>query len=389
MVAIHPIDTRSVREALDAGQSLPAEWYTTTEYLDRERKEIFARSWQYAGHVDQIPEPGDFFTFQAGHLPLVVVRDTEGGIKAFVNVCRHRGHAVVLGQCGNQKAFQCHYHAWTYRLNGELVAAPRSDREPGFDKSSLSMISLQVDTWGPLIFVNPDLNSPPLAATLGDLPSLLESWGYDLWNYQFRKEMHLEVPSNWKVYIENAIECYHCPTAHPSFSARVDVDPDTYELRASGHLISHISRLKLERNGRREPAQPVPDSRPGYNFFYIWPNIMLEINENMFNIRRIYPQDPHRTDRIAHTYFDRSLAEAEILEVEAEMAADPTLGEDMVLVERVQNALRSGMLPHAQLLMDSEFLLHHVQELVYRTLNGEPTLDLETPRSGQSYLVAD
>ena len=388
MVSIHPIDTRSVREVLDAGQSLPAEWYTTPEYLERERKEVFTRSWQYAGHVDQIPEAGDFFTFQAGHLPLVVVRDAKGGINAFVNVCRHRGHAVVLGQCGNQKAFQCHYHAWTYRLNGELAAAPRSDREPGFDKSSLSMIPLNVDTWGPLIFVNPDTTSAPLADSLGPLPELLDSWGYDLWSYRFRKEMHLEVPSNWKVYIENAIECYHCPTAHPSFSDRVDVDPDTYELKASGHLISHISRLKQERNGRI-PVRPVPDARPGYNFFYIWPNMMLEINENMFNIRRIYPQDPHRTNRFAHTYFDRSLTEAEILEVEAEMAADPTLGEDMVLVERVQNALRSGMLPHAQLLMDSEFLLHHVQELVYRTLSGEPTLGLETPRSGQSYLAVD
>jgi phenylpropionate dioxygenase-like ring-hydroxylating dioxygenase large terminal subunit len=381
MVAIQPIDTRSVRDALAAGKSLPCEWYTTDEYLSLERSKIFARNWQYAGHVDQIPEPGDFFTFRAGHLPIIVVRDTEGAINAFMNICRHRGHAVVLGQCGNQKALQCIYHAWTYRLNGELAAAPRSDHEPHFDKSQLSLISLQVDTWGPLIFINPDTEAAPLADSLGELPALIESWGYDLWKYRFRKEAQMEVPANWKVYIENAIECYHCPTAHPSFSARVDVNPDTYVLKASGHTISHISRLRQHRNGNGSTPLNL-NTPPEYNFFYLWPNMMLEINENYFNIRRIYPIDPHRTERIAHTYFDAGLTEERIVALEEEIAADPTLGEDMVLVDRVQTALRSGMLPHAQLLMNSEFLLHHVQKLVYTALTGDDSLDLETSCPG-------
>lgn len=383
MVAIQPSDTRSVRDALASGKSLPAEWYTSTEYLDLERRLIFARGWHYAGHVDQIPEPGDYFTFQAGHLPVIVVRDAEGSINAFMNICRHRGHAVVLDRCGSQKAFQCIYHAWTYRLNGELAAAPRSDREPGFDKSQLPLISLQIDTWGPLIFVNPDPEAPLLATTLDELPDLIDSWGYDLWQYRFRKETQMDVPANWKVYIENAIECYHCPTAHPSFSARVDVNPDTYALKASGHLISHISHLRKHRgsNGSRHPAS---ETRPEYNFFYLWPNTMLEVNENYFSIRRIYPIDPHRTQRIAHTYFDAGLSEERIVELEAEAAADPTLGEDMVLVERVQAALRSGMLPHAQLLMNSELLLHHVQKLVYHAITGDHSLDIDTvsPRFG-------
>ncbi len=384
MVTTSSIDAQAVRAALDEGKSLPAEWYTSPDFVDLERKQIFARTWQYAGHVDMIPEPGDYFTFDAGHLPVVVLRDADGTINAFVNVCRHRGHAVVLGACGNQKAMQCHYHAWTYRLNGTLVAAPRSDREPDFDKSQLSLVALQVNTWGPLIFVNADPDAPALSATLGELPGLIESWGYDLWKYRFRKESRMEVPSNWKVYVENAIECYHCPTAHPSFSARIDVDPDIYELKADGHLISHISRLR-ERMHRSRGAdnQPEPvEDRPGYNFFYIWPNMMLEVNENSYNMRRFYPMNADRTNRVSHTYFDAILTEEGLLHLEQQAAEDPTLSEDMVLVERVQAGLRSGLLPNAQLLMNSEFLLHHVQKLVFHALAGDSTLDVWTPPPG-------
>jgi choline monooxygenase len=361
-----------VAALLAGGATLPAEWYTSPEILDRERRAIFARTWQYAGHVAMLPEVGDFFTFTAGHIPVVVVRDQDGALRAFVNVCRHRGHQVVLEEAGNKKAFQCHYHAWTYRVDGCLAAAPRADREPGFEKERFPLFPMRVQTWGPLIFVNADPDAAPLAETLGELPDLLADWGYDLAAYRYRGADEMTVPSNWKVYVENAIECYHCPTAHPSFSARVEVDPEVYTLKADHHLISHISWLK-ERVRQSGPQQPQPGERPDFNFFYIWPNMMLNVYPQRFTMRRFYPIDPDRTLRVAHGYYAAGMSEAEIREIEVSAAQDPTLAEDLALVERVQQGLKSGLLPHGQLLMNSEFLLHHVQELVLEALTAEPS----------------
>ena len=133
--------------ALAAGATLPADWYADPAIQRLEGERIFARTWQYAGRADRVVKPGDFFTCFAGQIPIVVVRDTEGVLRGFVNVCRHRGHLIAEGE-GNRKALQCPYHAWTYDLDGSLRRAPRSEREPGFDPSGFSLLPVSVGTWG-------------------------------------------------------------------------------------------------------------------------------------------------------------------------------------------------------------------------------------------------
>ncbi|MDX6425500.1 MAG: hypothetical protein QOD52_905, partial [Gaiellaceae bacterium] len=119
-------------------ETLPYSWYTDEELLRRERSQIFARSWQYAGRAAQVERPGSFLATDAGGIPILVTRDADGELRAFLNVCRHRG-AVLTEGCGERSTIQCHYHAWTYDLDGSLRSAPRSDREPGFDTSELSL----------------------------------------------------------------------------------------------------------------------------------------------------------------------------------------------------------------------------------------------------------
>ena len=154
------------------GRTIPFDWYSDPAVLRLERERIFRRTWQYAGRVDQVAEPGAFFTCNLGGIPIVVVRDKEDGLRAFLNVCRHRGSLVCEGE-GKRETLQCPYHAWTYDLDGSLRAAPRSDREPGFDKSELGLVPVSVDSWGPFVFVNPDGEAAPLADTLGELPELV------------------------------------------------------------------------------------------------------------------------------------------------------------------------------------------------------------------------
>jgi phenylpropionate dioxygenase-like ring-hydroxylating dioxygenase large terminal subunit len=152
--------------------TLPYSWYTDESLLRRERALIFARSWQYGGRAAEVAQRGSFLATDAGGIPIVVTRDDEGELRAFLNVCRHRGAVLTEGH-GVRNTLQCHYHAWTYGLDGSLRTAPRSDREPGFDKTELSLLPASAGTWGPFLFVNPDPDAAPLSEHLGELPEIL------------------------------------------------------------------------------------------------------------------------------------------------------------------------------------------------------------------------
>ena len=136
-------------------------------------------------------------------------------MRAFANVCRHRGAQVVREACGNRKTLQCHYHAWTYNLDGSLRAAPGMKDEPGFDTSAYPLRPLRLETWGPFIFVNLDAEAKPLSHYLGELPALVDATGLRLDGIHRRVRRTYEIAANWKVVMDNYLECYHCPVAHP------------------------------------------------------------------------------------------------------------------------------------------------------------------------------
>jgi nitrite reductase/ring-hydroxylating ferredoxin subunit len=142
----------------------------------------------------------------AGHVPVVVTRARDGELRAFVNVCRHRGHVVAQG-AGCRETLQCPYHAWTYGLDGALRRAPRSEREPSFDASVLSLLPVAVEAWGPFVFVNPDAAAAPLAETLGELPRVLGDGGVDLDRLCFHSHAERSREVNWKVAVENVLHC--------------------------------------------------------------------------------------------------------------------------------------------------------------------------------------
>src|SRR5918996_6471649 len=201
--------TEGVREALDRGETLPANWYSDPALLRLEQERIFSRFWQYAGCAELVAEPGSYLTSFAAHIPIVVARDPAGTLRAFVNVCRHRGHVVADG-AGRRNALQCPYHAWMYDLDGTLRAAPRSEREPGFDPGCYSLLPVSVATWGPFVFVNPDADAAPLEEALGPLPGFVAESGGELARLRFRQRSDWETAANWKIVLENYLECYHC-----------------------------------------------------------------------------------------------------------------------------------------------------------------------------------
>ncbi len=359
-----------LRAQLESGLTLPATWYSDLAVLRLEQERIFKRSWQYAGVAADVAEPGQFFTCRAGEVPVVVLRDRGGLLRAYVNVCRHRGHEVARG-CGRRETLQCPYHAWTYGLDGALRTAPRSDREPGFDAGDWSLLPVLVDTWGPLVFVNPDTGSASLAETLGELPSVVRERGLDPAGLEFRgRSREWVIEANWKIVVENYLECYHCPVAHKSFSRLIDVDPDSYVLatdRWTSSQFGPVSERVDSGKGNGLPYLPQGPIRSS-QFHYIWPNWTLNTFPGPANLRVLVfePDGPERTC----TFVDGFWAPGTSDEVIAEITEfGGVVGqEDVDLVESVHRGLRSGAVPQGRLLLGSERLLQHFQLLVHDAL---------------------
>jgi phenylpropionate dioxygenase-like ring-hydroxylating dioxygenase large terminal subunit len=326
--------------------TLPYRWYTDAAVLARERARLFGRAWQYAGHAGQVAEPGSYFTVRAGNVPLIVVRDREGELRALVNVCRHRGAEVVSGE-GRCTTLQCHYHAWTYDLDGALRAAPRSD---GLDLDGLGLRRAQVGTWGPFVFVNPDLDAPPLEDTLSDLPRIVAEGGLDVDALSFHQRVEYSLQANWKIAVENYLECYHCAVAHPGFSKVIDVSPSAYRLQAHRTFASHFA--------------PSRDGEGEGQFHMIWPNIKVNVMPGRANlsIGPLVPDEPGRTWGFLDYFFAEDVDEdwiADYLKLDYQVGA-----EDQVLVESVQRGMQAGVFENGRLLLPSEELIAEFQRWV-------------------------
>ncbi len=359
-----------VPQPIEDGWTLPATWYSDESVWGLERERIFARTWQYAGRAEQVLEQGSYFVSQAGHVPILVVRGQDEVLRAFVNVCRHRGHPVASGE-GCRSTLQCPYHAWTYDLDGSLRRAPRADREPGFDASTLSLRSVSVDIWGPFVFVNPDQDAAPLADVLGGLPSLIAESGVDFDRLRFHSHQEWEVKSNWKVAIENFLECYHCPTAHPGFSKVIDVDPDAYLLTVSEGYSSQVGSVRpsaLEGNSKA-PYVPRGDVTQA-QYHFIWPNTTISIEAGPMNIaiERWMPTTLGTCSERTDYWFGEDVSEVQVQEV-IEFGTQVGL-EDLALCESVQAGLESRMVPQGRLMVESEQLIHDFQKKVVAALLG-------------------
>ena len=354
---------------LDEGYTLPARWYTDPAVHAVERERIFARTWQYACPAEWVAEPGDYVACHAGHVPIAVARADDGELRAFVNVCRHRGHLVAIGR-GRRRVLQCPYHAWCYDLDGTLRSAPRSDREAVFSRDDLGLLPARAEAWGPFVFVNPDADAAPLAESLGRLPEMLADGGLDLDGLRFHERREWDLDVNWKIAIENDLECYHCAVAHPGFSDLVDVSPDAYRLEVDPTVMSQFGPIREERLDGGAPYDVRGDLR-GTQAHLLWPNLSLNVNAGRGNIgMHLWRPTAVRHMHGVSDYFFAPDADEEF--IAGLLAFDRQVGsEDAALVAGVQEGLDSGMVETGRLLADSERLIHHFQTLVAAALGPD------------------
>ena len=300
----------------------------------------------------------------AGSLPVLVVRGSDGELRGFVNVCRHRGH-VLCEADARRETIQCPYHAWTYDLDGGLRSAPRAEREQAFDQGAVSLVPVSVDAWGPFVFANPDPNAQPLTDALGDLPRLLADGGVDVDALRFHSRAESDdYACNWKVCAENFLECYHCAVAHPTLAKTIDVSQDAYVLEHEGTLLSQFSPQKDTVSRDAADAGPVERGQ----FHFLFPSTVVNVMPGRLNlsIGPIVPRGPERTSRFLD-YFVGADTDDEwlrgFLELDEQVGA-----EDRALVEAVQRGIGSGALDSGLLLPESEQLIARFQALVLAAL---------------------
>jgi phenylpropionate dioxygenase-like ring-hydroxylating dioxygenase large terminal subunit len=215
----HPAHVHEMRETLlsiaalpeKEAKCLPGRFYTDPDYFRFEVETFLSRAWHCLGRADEIAASGDFFTVQLFDEPLLVVRAKDGGVRAFSNVCRHRGMPIAEGR-GSAPRFVCSYHAWSYGLDGQLLVAPRM-RERGVSAANCSLPSFRSEVWNGFIYVNLDDDAAPLAPRLGQLGSLVEN--YQTGAMRIVRTFEEEWRTNWKCLVENFMESHHLSVVHP------------------------------------------------------------------------------------------------------------------------------------------------------------------------------
>ena len=215
-------------------------FYRSHLVYEKELENLVFRSWLYAGHVSEVPNPGDYLLFDIGEDSVIIVRDKAGEVQALMNVCRHRGARVCEAQSGNRKTFVCPYHGWVYNTDGSLKAAREMEARADFDVTDYGLKKARILVYMGLIFINCD---PHAADFLGPLSNLAQPLGaYDLEHAKVAHKHTYKVDANWKLVLENYLECYHCATSHRAYARMHTLkDPDA---RVSGIVQAMLDRTE-------------------------------------------------------------------------------------------------------------------------------------------------
>jgi len=345
--------------------SINTDCYRDPKFLQIEREQVFHKTWQFMCHEEKLRKPGSYFAMDVQGQSIVAMRGSDGELRAFYNVCKHRGHELLKGE-GKTRFVTCPYHAWTYNLDGSLREARRSELIENFDSKDFCLTGVQVETFCHLVFVNLDPDAAPLAEQSGDLEKEVMSYAPDLADLTFGHRLTYRIKANWKSVVDNFLECYHCPVAHKDFVSLVDMD--TYKVKTHGIYSSHMAKAGTSQNtAYGVEGATVTD----HAVWFLWPNITLMRypGRGNFMVWRFIPTGPEETYEEFDFFFES--APPTEGEMEAINYIDSVLQpEDIGLVESVQRGMQTPAFKQGRYLVDpeesgmSEHGVHHFHGLI-------------------------
>lgn len=345
-----------IDERLPFAQTIPAPWYLDPAALELELDRIFASTWQLVGRTEQVDAPGKFFTATVGREPVVVVCGNDHQIRAFSNVCRHRAGPVSTG-AGSCSTFRCGYHGWSYALDGRLIGTPEFDGVECFQKETFRLPEFQVVTWFGLVFVNCDPQAAPLDEYFDGIADRIIPFDVENMRYAFRKDWYVDC--NWKVYVDNYLEGYHIPIVHPGLNKELDYAQYRTETRRYYSIqhspVKNANRIRVTGNLATDRAE----------YFWIFPNLMLNVYPDNFSTNLIIPLGPEKTLTIFEWFFldPEEPHVQEKLQQQVEFSDEIQI-EDIHICEAVQRGLKSKTYTSGRYSVKRENGVHHFHQLL-------------------------
>ena len=358
--------------------TLPAEYYYDPEIFEREKEEIWFKTWQLVGYEHDLSEPGDFVSHDILGQKVFITRGKDGQLRGFYNVCMHRGHILVEGR-GNKSIFTCPFHAWSYDSTGALKAAGNAENVAGFELGDFSLSEVRVEQFLHMIFVNLDPKAEPLAAKVADLKQdildniprfdQLKLGRTDLYN----------IDSNWK-FVPEQNECYHCPSLHPQAMGtdQAYMEP-SFETTEHDYWTKHIVRTKRDVTPDQMPYQfRDDDDLKDVHIWFMWPNLIFLAHHGAsnFKVTRIMPTGPEKTFQI----IDNFCVNDPLNDWDVECMntyRDIVLPQDIPAMEKQQLGVKCRGYKQGRLMCDAEHTwrtehgTHFVDHMTWTALNGD------------------
>ncbi|KAL3481781.1 Rieske [2Fe-2S] iron-sulfur domain-containing protein [Aspergillus californicus] len=322
-------------------RALPASWYTSPEMYELERRAIFSKRWLFMTHSSRVKEAGDWLRYELAGFDMIIIRDRQGNVNAFHNICRHRAYPVVEDEgCGNAKILACRYHGWSYGLNGKLAKAT-GYQGLDFDKESNGLLPIhtKIDANG-FIWVNLDAKEEPEVSWEEhfkdvDTQERYKTLGFNFGDYDLDHSYELEGQYNWKILADNFNECYHCPTTHSDIPNFLNLDSFDSDLK-DGHIQHHCDPNEEQLQEGLYTAST-----------YYFPMSAMVVSPHFLMIQRFLPRGPSSSKMSYEIYRNRHSAESDFKLISNMYAR--VMGEDKVLCTNAQRNLERGVFTSGQL----------------------------------------
>ena len=306
---VRAAEVAATRRPVDQASLLPPRVFHDPDVFAFEREAWFATSWLCVAREEDAQRPGDFLTLTVGDRPVLVVRGEDERLRAFHNVCRHRGSLVCPEPDGRLVRIQCPYHAWTYELDGRLRRAGHTDALVDFETADYGLVPLRLATWQGFVFVTLSDDAPDLMTQLADLPEHVAR--FPLSDLRRAHRIEYEVGANWKVIAENYSECYHCPGVHPQLNRLTPYDQGR-NLESNGPWAGGWMELRddfdtMSVDGLRHGRAPLPgvteeDERRIY-YVLVWPNLLLSLHPDYLMSHQVWPMEPGKSRVVCDWHF--------------------------------------------------------------------------------------